>query len=176
MKRTVLAAGALTIAFTAPVLAAQPPKFAATCPSGSEVTSNGKGEVLIDGGKAALKAMSGTAWQAHLGAMKIDIGRDGAQVFVSESPKGDICQVTSSSAAGNADGSVGGVSKADQDACLKAVSRTTNNNTVTVLEASSSEANNMVIVGVGEDKAKWQCLVKDGTVADTMSLTDEGAL
>ena len=120
--------------------------------------------------------MSGTAWQAHLGAMTIDIGRDGAQVFVSESPKGDICQVTSSSAAGNADGSVGGVSKADQKACLKAVSRKTNNNTVTVLEASSSEANNQVIVGVGEDKAKWQCLVKDGKVAETMSLTDEGAL
>jgi hypothetical protein len=176
MKRILLAAGVLTIAFSAPVLAADPPKFKAMCPSGSEVESDGKGHVLIDGGKAKVKKMSGTAWQAHLGAMTIDIGRDGAQVFASESPKGDICEVTSSSAAPNADGSIGGVPKADQEACLKAVSRKTNNDTVTVLTATSSEANNNVTVGVGPDKAKWQCLVKNGTVADVMSLTDEGAL
>jgi hypothetical protein len=29
---------------------------------------------------------------------------------------------------------------------------------------------------VGEQKAKWRCLVKNGRVADVMSLTDEGAL
>lgn len=166
------AAGVLNLAFAAPALAASPPKFAAACPCGSEVTSSGKGEVLIDGGKARVKAMSGTAWQAHLGAVTVDIGRDGAQVFVSESPKGDICQVTSSGAAGNADGSVGGVSKPDQDSCLKAVSRETNNKTVSMLEATSSEANNMVIVGVGENKAKWQCLIKDGKVAEMMSLSN----
>ena len=176
MKRTLLAAAALTIAFTAPVLAADPPKFAATCPSGSEVTSDGKGTVSIDGTKAALKKMSNSAWQAHLGAMTIDIGRDGAQVFVSEAPKGDLCKVTSSSAAPNRDGSIGGVPKSDQKACLDAVSRKTNNKTVTVLDATSSEANNMVTVGVGEAKAKWRCLVKGGTVADVMSLTDEGGL
>lgn len=176
MRRTLIAAGAMTIALTAPALAANPPQFSAMCPGGSEVTSDGKGHVLIDGGKAALKKMSGTAWQAHLGAMTIDIGRDGAQVFVSEAPKGDLCEVTSSKAAPNTDGSVGGVSKADQKACLKAVSRTTNNDTVTVLDAISSEANNMVTVGVGPDKAKWQCLVKNGKVENVMSLTDEGAL
>jgi hypothetical protein len=176
MKRTLLFAGALTIACTAPVLAADPPTFTAACPSGSEVSSNGKGTVSIDGTKAALKKMSNTAWQAHLGAMTIDIGRDGAQVFVSEAPKGDVCKVTSSSAAPNRDGSIGGVPKSDQKACLEAVSRKTNNKTVTVLDATSSEANNRVTVGVGKDKAKWQCLVKDGSVADVMSLTDEGGL
>ena len=76
----------------------------------------------------------------------------------------------------NADGSVGGVSKADQEACRKAVSAETNNKTVAVITATSSEANNNVTVGVGPDKAKWQCLVKNGQVADVMSLTDEGAL
>ena len=172
---TSLSLAALAIVAT-PALAADPPIFAAACPSGSEVTSNGKGSVLIDGGKAAVKKMSATAWQAHLGAMTIDIGRDGAQVFVSESPKGDICEVKSSSAAGNADGSVGGVPEADQKACLKAVSHKTNNNTVSVLEATSSEANNTVTVGVGSEKAKWRCLVKHGKVADVMSLTDEGGL
>ena len=55
MKRILLAAGVVTFTFTAPALAANPPKFTAACPSGSEVTSNGKGEVLIDGGKANVK-------------------------------------------------------------------------------------------------------------------------
>lgn len=177
MKTFSLAATAATalILFAAPALAATPPKFAASCPSGSEVESDGKGTVKIDGTKAALKSMSSTAWQAHLGAMTIDIGRDGAQVFASESPKGDICKVTSSSAAPNADGSVGGVPKSDQKACLKAVKRKTKNS-VTLLDATSAEANNTVIVGVGPDKAKWQCLVKNGKVGEIMSLTDEGAL
>jgi hypothetical protein len=177
MKPITFAAAAAAIALlAAPALAASPPKFTASCPSGSEVESDGKGTVKIDGGKAALKTLSGTAWQAKLGAMKIDIGRDGAQVFASESPKGDICEVTSSSAAPNSDGSMGGVPKSDQKACLKAVKHKTNNKMVSVLEARSSEANNEVIVGVGPDKAKWQCLVKNGSVAGVMSLTDEGAL
>ena len=177
MKTITLAAAAAAIAVMAtPALAATPPKFKASCPSGSVVASDGKGMVSIDGGRAALKTMSGTAWQAHLGAMTIDIGRDGAQVFVSEAPKGDLCQVTSSSAAPNSDGSIGGVPKSDQKACLKAVKRKTNNKDVSVLDASSSEANNMVTIGVGKDKAKWQCLVKNGRVANVMSMTDEGAL
>ena len=177
MKTIALAAWIATLAIIAtPALAASPPKFAASCPSGSEITSDGKGMVSIDGSKAALKTMSSTAWQAHLGAMTMDIGRDGAQVFVSESPKGDICKVTSSSAAANADGSVGGVPKSDIKACNKAVKRKTNNKQTTVLEATFSEANNMVIIGVGPDKAKWQCLVKNGKVADIMSLTNEGGL
>ena len=81
------AAAALLAVAAVPALAATPPKFTASCPSGSEVTSDGQGTVKIDGTKAALKTMSGTAWQAHLGAMTIDIGRDGAQVFASEAPK-----------------------------------------------------------------------------------------
>ncbi len=176
MKPITLTAAAVIALLATPALAATPPKFAASCPSGSEIASDGKGAVSIDGSRAALKNMSRTAWQAHLGAMTIDIGRDGAQVFVSEAPKGDICQVTSSSAAGNSDGSVGGVPKSDQNACLKAVKRKTHNNTVAILDATSSEANNTVTIGVGKDKAKWQCLVKNGSVAGVMSLTDEGAL
>ena len=63
-----------------------------------------------------------------------------------------------------------------EQACLAAVSRETNNGEVVVLDTNSSEANNTVIVGVGKDKAKWRCLVKNGRVAEVMSLTDEGAL
>lgn len=177
MKFLTIAAAASTMALLAvPALADTPPKFTASCPGGSEIASDGKGKVSIDGSKASLKTMSGTAWQAHLGAVTVDIGRDGAQVFVSEAPKGDLCEVTSSSAAANSDGSVGGVPKADQKACLKAVKHKTNNKMVTVLAATSSEANNNVTIGVGKDKAKWQCLVKDGRVAEVMSLTDEGGL
>lgn len=66
--------------------------------------------------------------------------------------------------------------KSDQKACRKAVKRKTNNKDVTVLDATSSEANNMVTLGVGPDKAKWKCLVKNGIVAEVMSLTDEGGL
>ena len=64
----------------------------------------------------------------------------------------------------------------DQQACLAAVSGKTNNGTVKILDATTSEANNTVIVGVGKQKAKWRCLVKNGKAADVMSLTSEGAL
>ena len=46
---------------------------------------------------------------------------------------------------------------------------------VVLLNTETSEANNTVIIGVGEQKAKWQCLVKNGKVAEVMSLTNEGA-
>ena len=33
-----------------------------------------------------------------------------------------------------------------------------------------------VIIGVGKEKAKWRCLVRNGKAADVKSLTSEGAL
>lgn len=64
---------------------------------------------------------------------------------------------------------------ADEAACLAAVAAQTNNTGV-VLESDTSEANNTVIVGVGPQQARWRCLVKNGIVAETMSLTNEGTL
>lgn len=64
---------------------------------------------------------------------------------------------------------------ADDRACLKAVAEQTGNPTVVILSREESEANNAVIVGIGPQKAPWQCLVKDGIVAGIMSLTNEGA-
>lgn len=157
-----------------PALAANPPKFKASCPSGVEVSSNGNGRVRINGEKANVKAVSSTAWKAKHNGISVDIGRDGAQVFVSAG--NDICDIISSSAAPNKDGSVGGVPAKDQQVCLAAVSNKTNNGVVEVGEARSSEANNEVIVLVGDQKARWQCLVKNGRVAGVMSLTDEGGL
>jgi hypothetical protein len=64
----------------------------------------------------------------------------------------------------------------DVDACEVAVASQTGNSQVRTLSTRSSEANNTVIVGVGPDQAQWQCLVKNGSVAGVMSLTNEGTL
>lgn len=63
----------------------------------------------------------------------------------------------------------------DEEACLKAVATETSNDVVT-LSVDPSEANTIVMVGVGPNKAPWKCLAKDGVVAEVMSMTDEGAL
>lgn len=64
-----------------------------------------------------------------------------------------------------------------EQACLRDVTRTTNNPDVVLLESSYSEAGTEVIVGVGETRARWRCIgYSDGTTADIMSLTNEGSL
>jgi len=175
MKKVQFSAGLVVFAIASQAFAGLP-EFTAACPNGTKVNANPKGQVHINDIKAEVKALSGSAWKAQANGISVDIGRDGAQVFVSTSPAGDVCEVASSNAAGNADGSIGGVPLTDQKACLKAVSSKTNNKVVSVLTAISSQANNSVTIGVGADKAKWQCLVKDGKVAEVMSMTDEGAL
>ena len=44
------------------------------------------------------------------------------------------------------------------------------------MSVDPSEANTIVMVGVGPNKAHRKCLPKDGVVAEVMSMTDEGAL
>ena len=68
-----------------------------------------------------------------------------------------------------------GASAADTSACLTAVAEQTGNS-VSVLRSEVSEANTLVMVGVGPQQAPWRCLVSGGQVADVMSMTDEGAL
>ena len=64
-----------------------------------------------------------------------------------------------------------------RDACLREVGRTTNNTDLTILEMLYSEANSQLKIGVGPDRAPWQCTVSNsGVVAQVMSLTNEGAL
>ena len=66
---------------------------------------------------------------------------------------------------------------AAEQACLRDVTRTTNNPDVVLLGSSYSEAGTEVIVGVGEQRARWRCIAyKDGTTGGIMSLTDEGRL
>ncbi len=63
----------------------------------------------------------------------------------------------------------------DENACLAAVARQTNNS-VSVISSDFSQANTMVMVGVGPQRAPWRCLVSGGQVAEVMSMVDEGAL
>ena len=65
---------------------------------------------------------------------------------------------------------------AAEQACLRDVTRETNNADV-VLLSSFAEAGTEVIVGVGPQRARWRCIAyRDGSTAGIMSLADEGAL
>ena len=67
-------------------------------------------------------------------------------------------------------------SKAEQ-ACLRDVTRTTNNPDVVLLDSSFSQAGTEVIVGVGPQRARWRCIgYSDGSTGGIMSLTDEGKM
>ena len=78
--------------------------------------------------------------------------------------------------AGAMDGATQAIFGKDEQACLQAVSIKTHNGDVVTLSVEESEANTLVMVGVGPNKAPWKCLSKDGVVAEVMSMTDEGAL
>lgn len=66
---------------------------------------------------------------------------------------------------------------AAEQACLQRTSIETNNGDVVVLRTSFSEAGTEVIVGVGPQRAQWQCIAyRDGSTTRPMSLTNEGSL
>ena len=66
-------------------------------------------------------------------------------------------------------------SSADESTCLIAVGRETGNS-VTILSSDFSQAGTIVMVGVGEQRAPWRCLIARGVVQEIMSMTDEGSL
>ena len=79
--------------------------------------------------------------------------------------------------AGGVSGSDGATPTAAEQACLRDVTATTNNPDVVLLGSEFSEAGTSVRVGVGENRAPWNCIAyDDGTTAGIESLTDEGAL
>ena len=66
---------------------------------------------------------------------------------------------------------------AAQQACLRDVTATTGNPDVVLLSSQGSEAGTLVKVGVGPNRAPWQCIAySDGTTEGIESLTDEGFL
>ena len=77
----------------------------------------------------------------------------------------------------DAAGAVSGTPTPAEQACLRDVTRTTNNPDVVLLSSSFSQAGTEVIVGVGPQRARWRGIANaDGTTADIESLTDEGGL
>jgi hypothetical protein len=66
-------------------------------------------------------------------------------------------------------------SAADETACLSAVAQQTGNSVI-VTSSEFSQANTVVMVGVGPQRAPWRCLVSNGVVAEVTSMADEGAL
>jgi hypothetical protein len=64
----------------------------------------------------------------------------------------------------------------DKQACLHSVRKQTRNPKIVVVSVELSEANNSVTLAVGPQRAPWRCLVKNGTVAEVTSLTDEGKM
>lgn len=66
-------------------------------------------------------------------------------------------------------------SAADEQACLSAVARETGNS-VSVMSSEFSQANTIVMVGVGAQRAPWKCLVSGGKVAEVTSMTNEGSM
>jgi hypothetical protein len=63
----------------------------------------------------------------------------------------------------------------DEQACLRAIDAQTDG-AVQILSSEYSEANTLVMIGVGPEKAPWKCLVNGGVVAETMFAGSEGAL
>lgn len=74
-------------------------------------------------------------------------------------------------------GTVSQMPSMQEQACLTAVARETNNGDVVLLGSDFSEAGTLVRVGLGPQRAPWQCIAySDGSTAGIQSLTDEGFL
>ena len=69
----------------------------------------------------------------------------------------------------------GGMPTAAEQACLTAVARETSNGDVMVLGSEFSQAGTLVRIGVGPQRAPWQCIAySDGSTAGIGSLINEG--
>jgi hypothetical protein len=74
-------------------------------------------------------------------------------------------------------GSVSATPGPAEQACLRAVAKENNNADVVLLRSEFSQAGTTVIVGVGPQRAPWECIAySDGSTSRPMSLTNEGAL
>lgn len=63
----------------------------------------------------------------------------------------------------------------DADACVAALAQQIHTS-INVLSSEFSEANTLVMLGVGPRNAPYKCLSSHGVVAEITSMTDEGAL
>lgn len=173
MKTAILAATAILLGLSIPAQAAAP-KFTGSCPTGISVKSNGSGTIKINGKKAKVTTLNDSAWTARAGGVTLDISQDASGLQMLYTAKGGangVCQVSASPGSAASSGAApAGMPSEDEQACLAATSRETNNGDVTLLSSETSEANNTVYVGVGPQRAKWKCLVKNGKVAEVSSM------
>jgi hypothetical protein len=104
-------------------------------------------------------------------------GDDSAGVDQSSAPAENSATADDGGGAMAGSQSSSDVSDAAQQACLSAVSNETNEGDVAVLSTEFSEANSLVMVGVGAQRAPWRCLVSnDGAVQEVSFSGSEGAL
>jgi len=162
------------------------PLMNVTCGSGIEVHADAGGPVYIDGKEAKLKKFNDNYYEAsrqHT-TISISINPDGtaSASYTGAHGANGICQaqdfsnIGASSADTRPAGSKGMPIPAEQ-ACLRDVTRTTNNGDVVMLSSSFSQAGTEVIVGVGPQRARWRCIgYEDGSTDGIMSLTNEGGL
>ena len=113
--------------------------------------------------------------------VQIGVGSNRAPWKCLVSNNGNVAEVsfmgTDGDAVEEAPASSSSVTPAAIDACLNAVKSETGQTDVDVLSTEFSEANSMVMVGVGSDRAPWKCLVSnDGNVAEVSFAGDEGKL
>jgi len=104
-------------------------------------------------------------------------GDDSAGVDQSAAPAENTATADDGGGAMAGSQSSSDVSDAAKQACLSAVTTETNESDVAVLGTEFSEANSLVMVGVGAQRAPWRCLVSnDGAVQEVMFTGDEGRL
>jgi hypothetical protein len=178
-KNLALCLAVIFLALTG-VAEAEVPAFSASCPTDIAVDVDGAGHVRINGHKATVKAFNSDYYEARKSDVTISISIDPGSKALSVSYTGKhgangICQVTAQ-AGGDSSAGAAAMPSSDEQACLLAVTRETDNGDVMLGGTETSEANNAVTVTVGPQRAPWRCLVKDGVVAEVMSMVDEGAL
>jgi len=90
---------------------------------------------------------------------------------------GDGVEQPAKAAAPKHNASAEDIKKVTNQACRVAVSKETQEKDVVVLSNEFSEANTLVMIGVGPSRAPWKCLVSNrGKVAEISFTGDEGKL
>lgn len=182
---------ALTVALAAAPALARIPYFAAKCPTDISVETDRAGRAYLNGKRATVRTLNPNAYEIVGRGVIIDVTKGASGLIASYTGPhraNGICEIVEQEtvsvpadpkpavAAAPAGGALNDAPRRDQNACVRAVKRKTHDPQAVVLESVTSEANNMVKVGVGAAKAPWKCLVNRGHVVEVMSLTDEGAL
>lgn len=150
------------------------PIFYAKCPVNVNVDSDTRGVVRVNGRIATVRRVNAQYFEARLGRVIYSISGRPGEVSVSYTGPGranGICQVQEPPRPpARPVRPAARAPSIDAQACLRAVTQQSNNPDVVLLSEEYSEANTLVMVGVGPNKAPWKCLSKRGRVAEVMSI------